>query len=118
MPRGFFRPHAGHRLVEQQQARPGRQRHGDFKLAALAVAEFGDRHVGALREADASKRVTRRLAQFALAPRVAPEAERMAGMGLDRERDIVERGEFEKQRGDLKRAREPELAAPIDRQRA
>ena len=48
---GFFRPHAGHRLVEQQQARPGGERHGDFELAVLAVAEPVDAHVGALRRA-------------------------------------------------------------------
>ena len=41
----------------------------------------------------------------------------MAGMGLDGKRDIVERGEFGKQRGDLERAGKPDLAAPIDRQR-
>jgi hypothetical protein len=41
----------------------------------------------------------------------------MAGMRLDRERDIVERAEFRKQRGDLKRTRQPDLAAPVHRQR-
>ena len=45
--------------------------------------------------------------------RIAPEAERVAGVRLHRERDIVERGEVEKQRGDLERAREPEQAAPV-----
>ena len=39
----------------------------------------------------------RGLAQFRLAARVAPEAERVAGMRLHGERDIVERGEIEKQ---------------------
>ena len=42
--RGLFRPHAGHRLVEQQKPRPGRERHGDFKLPVLAVAELVDAH--------------------------------------------------------------------------
>ena len=38
-------------------------------------------------------------------------------MRLHRERHIVEGGEIAKQRGDLERARQTELAAPIDRQR-
>ena len=35
---GFLRAHAGHRLVEQQHARPGRERHRDLELAVLAMA--------------------------------------------------------------------------------
>ena len=46
-----------------------------------------------------------------------PEAEGMTGMGLYGERDIVERGEIRKQRSDLERARQPQQAAPPDRQR-
>ena len=71
-----------------------RERHGDFELAVLAVAEPGDAHVGARAEPDARERGARRLAQVVVAPRVAPEAERVAGMRLHRERDIVERGEI------------------------
>ncbi len=41
----------------------------------------------------------------------------MTGMRLHRQRHIVERGEIEKQRGDLERTREPERAAPMHRQR-
>ena len=37
-------------------------------------------------------------------------------MRLHGERNIVERGEIVEQRSDLERAREPELAAPVDRQ--
>ena len=73
--------------------------------------------VGAAGEADARERRARRLAQLGLAARVAPEAEGVAGMRLHRERDVVERGEIEEQRGDLERAREPELAAAVGRQR-
>ena len=39
-------------------------------------------------------------------------------MRLHRERDIVERGEIAEQRRDLERARQPEMAAAIGRQRA
>ncbi len=89
----------------------GRERHGDLKLAALAMTEIGDQHIGALGKTDAGKRHARRFAQRRLAPGIMPEAERMAGMRLNRERDIVERSEIGEQRRDLKRAREPDLAA-------
>ena len=74
------------------------------------------RHAGAVGEPDAVERRQRGLAQFRLSARVAPEPERMAAMRLHGERDIVERGEVGKQRGDLKRAREAEPAAAVDRQ--
>ena len=92
--RGFVRAHAGHRLVEQKQPRLRGERHGDLELAVLAVAEPVDAHGGARAEPDALERGLRRLAQAVVAPRVVPEAERVAGMRLHRERDIVERGEI------------------------
>ena len=82
----------------------------------LAVAEIGDQHVGAPAETDARQRRARGLAQLGLLARLAPEVERMPGVRLHGERHVVERGEVEKQRGDLERAREPELAAAIGRQ--
>ena len=75
--------------------------------------------IGAVGEADARERRARRLAQLALAARVAPEAEGVAGVRLHGERHVVERREVEEQRGDLERAREPEAgcaarpAAPV-----
>jgi len=39
----------------------------------------------------------------------------MPGVRLDGEGDVAERGEIDKQRDDLKRAREPERAASIRR---
>ena len=114
---GFVRTHAGHRLVEQKEPRPRRQRHGDFELALLAVTEPVDAHGGARAEPDALERGLRRRAQAVVEPRVVPEAERVTGMRLHCERDIVERGEIAEQRGDLERARQPELAAAVDRQR-
>ena len=59
----FLDAHAGHRLVEQQQPRIARQRHGDLELALLAVAERGGRRVGARGEADLVEAASRRLAQ-------------------------------------------------------
>ena len=73
--------------------------------------------VGAVREANLRQHRARRLAQLGLCARIAPEAERMTGMRLHRQRHVVERGEIEKQRRDLERAREPERAAPMHRQR-
>ena len=102
----------------KQHARPGGERHRDLELAALAMTEIGDAGTSArpARPTRASAaRAGSRSAVFA--PGVAPEAERMTGMRLHRERDIVERSEIEEQRGDLERARQPELAAPVNRQR-
>ena len=106
--RGFGDAEAGHRLVEQQQLRLGRERDREFELALLAMAQFGHQHVGALAEPDALSAPPARLAQMLLLARIAPEAERVAVMRLRRERDIVERGEIRQQRGDLERARQPE----------
>src|SRR5205809_879478 len=83
-----------------------------LELAVLAVTEFRGEHVGARREAHTIERGKRRPAQRGIVARIAPETKRMPGVRLDGEGDVVERGEIEKQRGDLKRAREPERAAP------
>ena len=72
--------------------------------------------IGAVGEADAGERGACGRAQLGLAARVAPEAEGVAGMGLDGESDVVQRREVEEQRGDLERAGEPERAAPPGRQ--
>ena len=66
---------------------------------------------------DAIERRARRIAQLLLLARLLPEMERMSGMRLHGERDIVERGEIGKQRRDLERAREPHHRALIGRQR-
>ena len=108
---GFIRPHAGHRLVEQKKPRLCRERHGDFELPVLAMAQFADSRCGATAEPDPRQRRLRGLAQFVVAAGFAPEPERMAAMRLHRERDIVERGEIGKQRGDLERPRQTEPAA-------
>ena len=109
----FVGPKAGHRFVKQEQPRLGGERHRDFKLAVLAVAEPVDACAGARLQPDGGERSQRRLAQRSVAPRVPPEVKRVAGMRLHGERDIVERGEIGKQRGDLERAREPEPAPSI-----
>ena len=114
----FVGTHAGHRLVEQQKLWIAGERHGDFKLALFAVTELIDARADAIAQADTLERRERRAAQGVFAPRVAPEPERMAAMRLHGERDIVERREIAKQRGDLERTRQPQLAAAINRQPA
>ena len=86
---GFGDAEAGHRLVEQQQLRFGRERYRKLELALFAVAQFGHRHVGAFREPYPRQRGLRRVAQMLLLAGRAPEAERVAVMRLRRERDIV-----------------------------
>src|SRR5262245_18607603 len=83
----------------------------------LAVAEIGTALVCAMRKANLRQHLSRRLTQLGFLARIAPEAERMTGMRLHRQCHIVEGGEIEKQRGDLERAREPERATLMDRQR-
>src|SRR5579884_2943797 len=64
-------------------------------------------------EADALQRSVCRLAQFGDGPRIAPKPKRVAGMRLDRERDIIEHAQLEKERSDLKRSGEAEMASPV-----
>ena len=87
--------------------RLGRERDRELELALLAMAEFGDRHVGALGEANPGERGMRGLAQRASLPRIGPETVGVAGMRLRGQRDIVGGGEIAQQRGDLERARQP-----------
>ena len=107
---------SGHRLVEQQQLRLGRERDRQFELALLAMAQLGDRDIGAPGEPDALERCMRGCRAAVLLARVAPETERVAVMRLRRQRDIVDCGEV-RQRRDLERAREPERTAPLGRKR-
>ncbi|MNE82096.1 hypothetical protein D3C87_1469270 [compost metagenome] len=45
-----FRPHAGHRLVEQKGLGLQCKRHGDFQLAAFAMGKLGGRKARAVGE--------------------------------------------------------------------
>src|SRR5690242_4118509 len=83
----------------------------------FAMAELGGEDVSTSLEADAPERGERRVAQPRFAPGVAPEPERVTRMRLHGEGDVVERGEIKKKGGDLKRAREAEQAAAMNRQR-
>ena len=74
--------------------------------------------MGARIEADALERREHRLAQSRFPASVAPEAERVACVRLHRQRHVVEQCEIEKQRCDLKRARQAEQAAAVRRRSA
>ena len=71
--------------------------------------------IGAMSEPDPLQRCLRGLAQVGHLARIAPEVERVTVMRLRRQRDIVRCGEIRQQRGDLKRARQPQRAAAIGR---
>ena len=53
------------------------------------MAQFRHRDIGALLQPDALQRGQRGLAQLRLLARIAPEAERMAVMGLRREGYVI-----------------------------
>ena len=55
-------------------------------------------------------------AQALVAARIGQEAERMAGMRLDRQRHVLERGELAQHRGDLEGARQAQPDAGMGRQ--
>jgi hypothetical protein len=89
------RAHAGHRLVEQQQLRLGRQRHRDLELALLAMAERGDEGAGAISQADLRQQCARRFASRLGSSRAGAARKRKEWPwhAPDRERDVLERGE-------------------------
>src|ERR1035437_4741341 len=83
----------------------------------LAMTQIERRQLGAPIQADAGEQRACRLAQFRLAPCITPKIKRMPGMRLHRRRHIVEHAEIEKQGRDLERARQPQRATAIHRQR-
>src|SRR5258705_2370167 len=79
------------------------------------MAQSGDEDVGAMPKPDPVQGGQRGLAEVAFLSGIAPEIERVTIMRLRRQRDVVDRGEVEQQRSDLKRARQPERTAAIRR---
>ena len=84
---------------------PRRERHRHLELALLAVGEVRREDV-ARSPSPTSSRTARAGSSRALARAPAPEAEAVARVRLHRERDVVERGEFRIDAGDLERARQ------------
>src|SRR5918912_1235132 len=83
----------------------------------LTVRQVRGDYVRPLAEADFLQQPLRWFTQLGVAPRVAPEAEAVARLCLDRKRHIVERGELRIDARDLERAREPLARASRRRER-
>ena len=114
----FFRSHPGHRLIEQQELRLGRQGQRHFQAALLAVRQLpaqagghaGQRHLRqqGLRFVD-DRRIERK--RF-------PEAEARAPVAcprLHRHGHVVQHRQTRKDIGDLVRARQSERHALVHR---
>jgi hypothetical protein len=80
------------------------------------VAERGGARAGPAGKADRRQALLRRFVQRPVLAHVGQEAEGMAAMGLDGQRDIGERAELAQHRGDLERTAEPQLDAGVGRQ--
>jgi hypothetical protein len=109
--------HARDRLVEQHQARARCERGGDLELALLAVREIPGEHIGAPSQPDLIENRPRGRKERLLLARRPPEAEAVAGVRLDREHHVLERGEIGIDAGDLERAREPLARSRLRRER-
>ncbi len=60
---GFLRPHAGHRLVEEQGFGLGGHGHGDLQLTVFAMGHRGGRHSGPVGQAEPFQYFHRRVCQ-------------------------------------------------------
>ena len=106
------------RLVEQQKARPCRERHGDLERPLLAVRQSSPRVPPPRPSSPTSARMARAGSRSrGSRARRPPEAEAVPGVRLDGERDVVERGELGEDARDLKRAGEAPPRARVRRQR-
>ncbi len=110
-PLGLGRRHARRGLVEQQQARRGRERDRDLELALLAVRERGRRPGAGPVEADAREQLLGVLAQRARAPPERPP--RLARAPLQRQQDVVAAGQRGEQARMLERLRDAAAHAQV-----
>ena len=86
----LFRAHAGRRLVEQQQLRPARQRHGDLKRPLLPVRQLRNHAVAAIQKPDGPQQLAGLLHELrhsdARTPHVKARYE-----SLKRDTDVLQR---------------------------
>ena len=107
--------HAGHRLVEQHQARPGRQRQADLERPLLAVRQRVDRSSGrSPSQTPTARRALRRRA-IGRAQRL-PEAQARPVAACSASATLLQHREALEQAGDLERARQPAPRALVRRQ--
>ena len=91
----------GEGLVEQQQPRALRQRHGDLDAPPLAIGGLSQRTGAQMREADLRKTGARRLDQGAVAVEACPRIPAPRRQPHQREHDIVQQRVLGKERDDL-----------------
>ena len=107
----------GGRFVEQQGARPACQREEQLDLSLLAVGQLARRHVTPIREVPLRQHGLRAFAEPTDRGERPEQRAARAVRALDGEAHALEDGESRKERGDLKRAAEPEPRALVRRQR-
>ncbi len=100
--------HAGGRLVEQQHLRVERERGRDLQGALLAVGELAGSGFDEARQPDVVEQRMRAVVQVAQRLVRPPEIERVAARALQREPDVLQRGELGKHRRDLEAADQPQ----------
>ena len=112
-PGGLLGSHARHRLVEQQQARPGGERHRDLELAMLAVGEVSGRVLGPLGEAHPREVVDGGSPKPLVPEGFAPHPVGVPRRRLHGEHSVFDDGERGKDARNLKRSGEPEPGAAM-----
>ncbi len=93
--------HSGRRFIEKHHLRIERERRGDLERPLAAIWQFHGNGIGVFRKADLAQQRLRAIVestQYVLRP---PEVETAASRALQRQPDIVKRGEMGKHGGDL-----------------
>ena len=112
-----FRPHARHRLVEQQQPGPGSQRQCHVELLLHAVGQGAGGALEHRGEAKLGCQLQRARHQLAFAVTSAQTAKTGAGLGLHREQQVVAHRVIAEHAGDLKAAPKAGARALVGRKR-
>ena len=117
--RGFFRAHAGRRLVEQQHLRLAGERQRDLELALAAIAELADRGAEHVGEADPFGDLVGLRVQRESGCRIGRQNTRVSPVPQRAgEREIVAHREIGEQVVALERARDADARAARSRRGA
>ncbi len=112
---GFTGGQPGGWLVEQQNLRVAGEPEHDFELALLAVRKIANFDVLAVEESGVFEQFIGLLVDVLVRRQKSPHHEFRAPQALDRQKNIVEHGQFREQAGDLERARHAERGALVAR---
>src|SRR6266576_1618175 len=104
---------SGKRLVEQQQLRLLRERHGDLDAALFAISDFADCSRGASLETDQCKHAARLFAQTGLKSERLESIPTRARHSEQRQHDIVFERVVRKERDDLIRSCDTAMRALV-----